>query len=209
MKEILLIITLLVKLTMQGYCQNLFRNANQSVCQEGDLLFFKSSKKNAITDVTTGIDNLEISHVGIYHKQDDIAYCLEATHKGVVLTPLDSLFTRKKEILVGRVENANIKESVDNALRYLGRPYDYYFDSGDSAIYCSELIQISYINKEGKQIFGTIPMSFHDDKGNITEFWKKHYAKIGRTVPEGAPGSNPGEMSRRTDIKVMYKLQKK
>ena len=47
-------------------------------------------------------------------------------------------------------------------------------------------------------------MSFHDKSGEITVFWKEYYSKAGMTVPEGAQGSNPGELSREPKIKMLY-----
>ena len=40
-----------------------------------------------------------------------------------------------------------------------------------------------------------------------TDYWIRFYAERGMTVPEGAPGSNPGELSRRPQISIVaYRL---
>lgn len=179
--------------------------------KEGDLLFYVTDTGNPITDVTTGFENNAVTHVAIFHRIHRKAYTLEAIHKGVVLQPLDSLLSLRKNkkihILVGRVnKDLDPKASVAHALRYLGRPYDFYFEPGDSALYCSELIQLCYKDKQGHLIFAPIPMSFHNRKGIITKYWLDYYHQAGKKVPEGAPGSNPGQLSRSKKITVLYQL---
>lgn len=189
-------------MAIQGFCQSPVSKFIKGL-HEGDLMFCISNKGNAITDVTHGINNLNISHVAIFHKNRTGIYALEATHKGVCMNPIDSFIHKGETVVIGRVASADISGSIKNALKQLNKPYDFYFETGDSAIYCSELVQISYIDKSGQLVFPAIPMSFHDASNNITDFWKAYYAKAGKTVPEGAPGSNPGEMSRRKEVKII------
>lgn len=210
--KILLTLAILVA-WLQGFAQSDISNLNgfYEKLQEGDLLFFYSSENNPITDVTNGIGNLNIGHVAIFHRDGKKAFALEATYKGVVLTPIDSIMNQDKtdsiktHIIAARLtDTTNVTASVAQAMTYIGHPYDFYFDSGDSAIYCSELVQISYKRKDGSLIFDPIPMSFHDKDGHIIDYWKKYYSRVGRDVPEGEPGSNPGELSRSKFIKMMY-----
>ena len=56
-------------------------------------------------------------------------------------------------------------------------------------------------------VFGTIPMSFHDSAGRVTEFWTKFYEMRGLTVPEGEPGTNPGQLSRDPNVRILGYLQ--
>ena len=114
-------------------------------------------------------------------------YALEAIPRlGVVLTPIDSLVTREQgaTFVLQRVEDVDATSSVRKALRYVGLPYDDLFLPGDSAIYCSELVQISYVDRQGRVLFDTIPMSFHDASGRITDHWTEFYRQRGMTVPE-------------------------
>ena len=98
---------------------------------------------------------------------------------------------RSATVWIGRITcKCNIDRSIKNATKYLGRPYDYYFMPDDKEIYCSELVQKSFINDAGKLIFHPIPMSFHDSKGHITHYWQRYYMKRHLKVPEGEPGSN-------------------
>ncbi len=214
-----IIVSLLLCITIKSYAKHtnkqpgnpILLNGNCKKLKEGDLLFYVTSTGNPIADVTTGFENSAITHVAIFHRIHRKIYTLEAIHKGVVLQPVDSLLSlranKKAHVLVGRVcQGLDKKASVAHALHYLGRPYDFYFEPGDSAIYCSELIQLCYKDKKGQEIFKTIPMSFHNSKGIITEYWKKYYNAAGKEVPEGVPGSNPGQLSRSKKINILYQL---
>ena len=208
----------------------------------GDLLFVVNGQGNNITDVTDGVDGLGIDHVAVFSDGDVI----EAIPKyGVVENPLDSFLVRLSDgesVLVGRIEGLDVEESVANARKFLGRPYDDIFMPSNSAIYCSELVQKSFVFKDGQKerdhnvkgiaveatmacddvkdmnpkvtgceakhfVFGTIPMSFHDSTGNVTEFWAKFYSARGLAVPEGEPGTNPGQLSRDPNVKILGRLQ--
>lgn len=194
----------------------------------GDLLFVVNGQGNNITDVTDGVDGLGIDHIAVFSDGNVIEAIPEY---GVVENPLDSFLVRlsdRESVLVGRIEGVDVEESVANARKFLGRPYDDIFMPSDSAIYCSELVQKSFVFKDGLKerdqnvkevdskatgsgtkhfVFGTIPMSFHDSTGNVTEFWTKFYSARGLAVPEGEPGTNPGQLSRDPNVKILGRLQ--
>ncbi len=166
---------------------------------------------NAITEVTQGVDGLDIDHVAILHRiggDHGPLYALEAIpQQGVVLTPIDSLLAREQgaTFVIAHVDGIDAATSVSNALCYVGKPYDDLFLPGDSAIYCSELVQICYVDTAGNPVFGTIPMSFHDASGRILDHWAEFYRNHGMTVPEGFPGTNPGQLSRHPKmLKIVY-----
>ena len=186
------------------------------------MLFVVNGQGNNITDVTEGVDGLAIDHVAIF--ADGMVVEAIPEH-GVWKCPLDSFLVRlsvKESVLVGRVAGLDVESSVNNAEKFIGKPYDDIFMPSDSAIYCSELVQKSFVfknkssvdNQGGKavdnpllqSVFGTIPMSFHDSTGNVTEFWTKFYASRGLTVPEGEQGSNPGQLSRDPNVNILGKL---
>lgn len=176
---------------------------------EGDLLFCAQTKDNNITDVTQGVSGLKIDHVAIFHRVGKRAYALEAIHKGVCLTPIDSFMARRERVLAARLKDTvGVAQSVDRALKFLGKPYDFNFMPDDSAFYCSELVQKSYRYKNGELVFKPIPMSFHDKTGKITKYWTDYYARQGLPVPEGEPGSNPGDLSRSEAIKIICILER-
>ena len=194
----------------------------------GDLLFVVNGQGNNITDVTDGVDGLGIDHIAVFSDGNVVEAIPEY---GVVENPLDSFLVRlsdRESVLVGRIEGVDVEESVANARKFLGRPYDDVFMPSDSAIYCSELVQKSFVFKDGLKerdhnvkevyskatgsgakhfVFGTIPMSFHDSTGNVTEFWAKFYSARGLAVPEGEPGTNPGQLSRDPNVKILGRLQ--
>ena len=211
----------LVPLLITNGCSN--GNVSISDIKDGDLLFVVNGNGNNITNVTKGVDGLGIDHVAVFTQGNIIEAIPQC---GVVENPLDSFLVRMTEneaVLVGRVKGLDVRESVANARNFLGKPYDDIFMPSDSAIYCSELVQKSFVfkrrnlrpqclgsggclNNACKLVFGTIPMSFHDSTGNVTEFWTKFYASRGLTVPEGEPGTNPGQLSRDSNVEIIGKL---
>lgn len=228
--------------------------------RNGDLLFVVNGQGNNITDVTDGVDGLGIDHIAVFSDGNVVEAIPEY---GVVENPLDSFLVKLSDgefVLVGRVEGLDVETSVTNARKFLGKPYDDIFMPSDSAIYCSELVQKSFVFKgkcglnmkdkvvgtrsgradkcamdevkdevkeEVKEevkpgddakvstsgigskqlVFCTIPMSFHDSTGKVTEFWTKFYEVRGLTVPEGEPGTNPGQLSRDPNVRILGYLQ--
>ena len=177
-----------------------------SACQthfhlrQGDLLFHVASDGNAITDVTPGM----IDHVAIYLGGDTV---VEAIGRGVVITHLDTLLRREPGYYqAGRVKGIDRRRSVVNALLYLGRPYDHLYLPNDEAIYCSELVQLAFVDRQSKPVFQPVPMSFHDSTGIVTPYWQQFYASHGLSVPEGEPGTNPAELSRRPQVLLLRKI---
>ena len=123
---------------------------------EGDLMFVVKETSNPITDATQGINGLKIDHVAIFHHTDSANYALEAYGKVVSLTPLTNFLDRSKwkdekpHIAVGRViVDCDMNTSMKRALSYLGRPYDRFYMPDDKEIYCSELIQKSFVDHHG------------------------------------------------------------
>lgn len=206
--------------------------------RNGDLLFVVNGQGNNITDVTDGVDGLGIDHIAVFSDGNVVEAIPEY---GVVENPLDSFLVRlsdRESVLVGRIEGVDVEESVANARKFLGRPYDDIFMPSDSAIYCSELVQKSFVFKDRLKerdhnvkgmavvrddvkdmnpevtgsgdkhfVFRTIPMSFHDSAGRVTEFWTKFYEVRGLTVPEGEPGTHPGQLSRDPNVRILGYLQ--
>ena len=177
----------------------------------GDLLFVVSPRANGITDVTQGYDDAMIDHVAIY-AGDSI---IEAVpRQGVRMTSLNDFLEQNKRessrlhLLVGRVSRPfDAARSLQNARAFVGMPYDSLFLSHNRAVYCSELVVSSYVDEAGQWLFGQVPMSFHDTTGTVTPYWKQFYGEHGMEVPEGQPGSNPGELSRRPSIQILYSYE--
>ena len=107
-------------------------------------------------------------------------------------------------MVVGQLKDTvGVARSVERAMQFIGTPYDFNFMPSDSAMYCSELVQKNYRYSDGQLVFKPIAMSFHDKTGKITDYWKEYYGRQGLTVPEGEPGSNPGDLSRSKAIQIL------
>ena len=40
--------------------------------------------------------------------------------------------------------------------------------------------------------------------GLVLPMWRRHFARSGRPVPHGEPGSNPGRLSKSTDLQIVH-----
>ena len=183
-------------------------NAQQQVL-EGDLLFaYSSTAGRAISDATVHDSTaLPIYHVAIATWIGDKLYALEAIDEGVVLTLYDKFqerTTSKGGMQIGRLhDRSGVDQSVSNAMEHLGKPYDDLYMIDTQEIYCSELVQLSYVNGKGQRLFPLINMSFHDAQGRILDYWREHYAKHGMAVPEGALGTNPAQIANDPAIEII------
>ncbi len=173
-----------------------------------DLLFVVAQQPNAITDVTQGAAGYEVEHVGVFLRENGVMKVIEAVYEGVREIEYEQFSQDASCILVGRLSKSLDKQKTRNNLKELvGRPYDFVFLPGSDAIYCSELVSESYVDKKGRQVFSPVPMSFHDESNNVTPYWKDFYSRRGMDVPEGKPGTNPGELSRRENVKIKYMIR--
>lgn len=176
---------------------------------EGDLLFaYSTTAGRAISDATVHDTTAPpIYHVAIATWVNGKLYALEAIDEGVTLTPYDTFKQRtmsKGGMLIGRLrDRSGIDQSVSNALEHLGKPYDDLYMIDTQEIYCSELVQLSYVNGSGQRLFPLINMSFHDQQGHILNYWREHYAKRGMAVPEGALGTNPAQIARDPAVEIL------
>lgn len=173
---------------------------------EGDLLFGVAGEANAITAVTA-LDGLPVDHVAIYHEIGGLPFVIEAyPGHGVWLAPLDTMLARGS-VVAARVAGVDVNSSIRCAMRRVGQPYDELFDAEGEATYCSELVQQCYVDSAGRLVFEPIPMTFRDNDGQIPQQWIDLYAKRGRPVPEGAPGSNPAALLRHPRVSSIIKVK--
>lgn len=196
------------------------KTIGKDALKEGDLIFCVtlpdsnvSNFSNAITSVTSGIGGASIDHVMIVHLYRSYRGAIEALPRiGVREIALDSIISNAEKdsttlLLVGRVKNKKAaRKAYSIASKYLGRDYDELFMPDDKEIYCSELVQLSYLTKKGKPLFQSIPMTFKDKSGNTLPYWKQYYETRGKEIPEGVPGTNPAEMSRSKKVKIIGEL---
>lgn len=184
--------------------------------QTGDLVFVglpmdysidnqdDATMDNAIV-AATGDSELNMIHVAMVEVANDTTWIIDATIKhGVDRHPLSvflSDFTLKTgdypEFIVKRVkDNSLAQQWVENAKSYCGAPYDVYFNAGDGAFYCSELVETSYVDADGKRIFHNAPMNFKDSDGEFPLYWQQLFKMIDSEIPQDKPGTNPQAMSK-------------
>ena len=202
----LIYILFVVILSLPAFAQDLL---------EGDLLFaYSNTTGKAISEATVHDSTaLPIYHVAIATWVNDRPYALEAIDEGVVLTPYDKFQERtlsKGGMMIGRLhDRSGIDQSVCNAMEHLGKPYDSLYMIDTQEIYCSELVQLSYVNGRGQRLFPLINMSFHDSDGHILDYWRNHYAKHGMAVPEGALGTNPAQIAHDPAVEIICDIKQK
>lgn len=187
----------------------LWTNAQESIL-EGDLLFaYSATTGRAISQATVhDTTALPIYHVAIATWVGEKLYALEAIDEGVVLTPYEKFVERTRSkggMLVGRLrDRSGASQSVSNAMEHIGKPYDYLYMIDTQEIYCSELVQLSYVNGRGQRLFPLINMSFHGNDGRILDYWREHYAKHNMAVPEGALGTNPAQIAHDPAVEILH-----
>ncbi len=187
----------------------LWTNAQESIL-EGDLLFaYSATSGRAISQATVhDTTALPIYHVAIATWVGEKLYALEAIDEGVVLTPYEKFVERTRSkggMLVGRLrDRSGASQSVSNAMEHIGKPYDYLYMIDTQEIYCSELVQLSYVNGRGQRLFPLVNMSFHGSDGRILDYWREHFAKHNMAVPEGALGTNPAQIAHDPAVEILH-----
>ena len=181
-----------------------------AVVADGDLAFVVRSTANAITAATcSAADSFAVDHVAILLRDGTgRLLALEADELvGVTLSSADSLLQRacdtvrgRDGLLIARVSGLDVNVSLQRALALLGKPYDDLYLSGDSAIYCSELVQAAFVDTLGRAVFNPAPMNFCGPDGVVLPEWQEHYARHGLTVPQNHPGSNPAALARHSAV---------
>lgn len=187
---------------------------NKPSFRSGDLVFQAGGDgemSRAIEESTSG----SFTHVGIIERSGDSLFVLEATpRKGVTRTPFKEFADSsahdaegKPLIAVYRIKHLSkaLKDSaIVRAHRYLGRPYDFFYSPGPDSLYCSELVWEVFLDADSGHIFPSIPMNFKGADGDIDPFWAELYARHGRPVPQGEPGTNPNDLSKSERLKQIY-----
>jgi len=175
----------------------------QTSLRSGDLLFVKASGSDfsAAIDAATAVDSLEsFDHVAIAYLKDTTLFVIEATPKlGVVCRPYSEFLAdcgKQKVVAMRFAGKVDFKLVIDNALKYVGQSYDFYFLPDNDKIYCSELVFLSFTNAKGKPLFSSKPMNFRASDGSMPEYWTKLYQSLGTSIPEGVSGTNPNDMSK-------------
>lgn len=190
-----------------------------SKLKSGDLVFQINESSDfirAITTTTGDHKEFSYSHVGIVKCEDDQIMVIEALPKtGVHIVSLQEFLDNsahdksgKPLVVVMRIVDEPFAENevIANAEKFVGKPYDQVFSADDTAIYCSELVYKSYFRPNGQYLFTANPMSFTDSTGKTSQLWLNYFDKLGRSVPEGEPGTNPNDMSKEKSLKEVYRF---
>ncbi len=185
-------------------------NPAPGVIRSGDLVFVAIPAAYSLdtTDMDSGIaaatnraDSLNYIHAAILEINGDGTWVIDATIRhGVDRHPLDTFlsdFTLKDGSLP-RFEVMRIKggpaDILANAKKHLGEPYDVHFMPDNGAEYCTELIRDSYLDAAGNPIFENAPMNFKGPDGEFPAYWVQLFGRLGVSVPQGIPGTNPRDM---------------
>jgi hypothetical protein len=184
---------------------------------DGDLVFSSIGEidNDPISGVTEGYRGARLNHMGVAVNTKQGLCVLEAIYPEVRLTTWES-FQRNSawpqgsdqyRLLVGRLQDEYqflIDGALTHGLALKATPYDKLYLTDQAALYCSELVVDMFTTAiGGSQFFRERPMSFRDPlTGEVHPGWQAYYDYYGIAVPEGEPGSNPGDISRdgRLDI---------
>lgn len=185
----------------------------QDRLENGDLIFVglptgysaaSGSMDAAISSATGEAGALNLTHVAIAEVKADSIWIIDATgSRGVDRHPLDT-FIRDfalpdgsyPEFIVKRVKGVDTDAAVERAKSFCGRAYDVRFLPENEDLYCSELVQISYLDVAGKPVFESESMNFMASDGTVPPYWKELFEGLGMDIPQGVPGTNPQKMSQ-------------
>ena len=167
----------------------------------GDLLFVGSSEGAGSMDEAIVAATGNLTHVAIIQvDQAGMPWVIDATPKrGVSRYPLDSLVQANPgaAFLVKRLKDTTgVSRFVENALRFVGNPYDLTFLPDNDAFYCSELVRDAYRRPDGSYLFDAAPMNFLSPDGSLPTYWEELFERLDMPVPQDVPGTNPQDMSQ-------------
>ncbi|OYQ43559.1 hypothetical protein CHU92_03270 [Flavobacterium cyanobacteriorum] len=183
--------------------------------QDGDLIFQDMDCGplcDAIEAVTEGYKGHDFSHMGLVYHRNDTIYIIEAAGSAVRLNTLENFSKNtKKPMYIGRLKKQYsrlIQPAIDFSLKQLGVPYDDEYVYNNGSYYCSELIYDAFMFANGgKPFFQLFPMTYKQPGTNdFFPAWVDYYKAIGKEIPEGKPGCNPGGLSVSDKITIIGTL---
>ena len=176
MSKILILTVILSGLSSALYAQSVF--------QTGDIIFHisKSQQSLSIQKAT----HSPYSHMGMIVNKNNQTWVLEAIQP-VQYTALNQWITRGENAhyVVKRLKQPlNVPQKtklVQNAEKYLGKPYDIYFEWDDRAIYCSEIVWKAYQHALGIELSPLQKLKQFDLKQNeVQRLMRQRY---GQNIP--------------------------
>ena len=216
MKKLLLVFCVLILAVACGQKKDTLRN--------GDLIFVglplgyqaeTGTVDEAIAAATGQEGGLNLIHVAIAEVDADSIWIIDATiAHGVDRHPLEVFlkdFTLPDgsypEFIIKRVKGVDTDAAVEKAKSFCGRDYDMYFLEDNEALYCTELVQRSYLDAAGHQVFESEPMNFCAPDGTMPPYWTWLFDQLGMEIPQGKPGTNPQRMEQApvlTDVHASF-----
>lgn len=204
MKKVLLILATFLLAVGCGNGNDRLRN--------GDLIFVglpvgydaeTGSMDAAISSATGEEGGVNLIHVAIAEVKADSVWIIDATiAHGVDRHPLDTFLTdftlrdgSYPEFIVKRVRGIDADAAVERAKALCGRGYDVRFLPDNEELYCSELVQVCYLDADGKPLFKSEPMNWLAPDGTMPRYWEWLFGQLGMEVPQGVQGTNPQMMS--------------
>lgn len=182
----------------------------ETALQNGDLLFVGSSADAASDSMDAAISSatgeegkLNITHVAMVEVTGGKVFIIDATpSRGVDRHPLDTFLTDFQQadgkapvFLARRVKGVDTNAAVERAKALCGKAYDLRFQPDNQELYCSELVQLCYLDADGKPVFESAPMNWLAPDGSMPPYWEKLFRELGMDVPQGVPGTNPQKMA--------------
>lgn len=182
---------------------------NYHKLQTGDLVFVgipqdrnaaDTSLDAAISVAIAGKDvSLTYIHTAIVEVANDSVFIIDATLKhGVDRHPLDTFLTdftlsngEHPVFLIKRVKGVDAAAAVERAKTYCGRKYDERYLPDNEDVYCTELAQYSFLDKNGEKVFRNAPMNFRAPDGSMPGYWVWLFGQLGMDVPQAVLGTNP------------------
>ncbi|KOS06706.1 hypothetical protein AM493_12190 [Flavobacterium akiainvivens] len=184
--------------------------------KDGDLIFQDMDCGplcDAIEAVTEGYNGTDYSHMGMVYHRNDTLYIIEAAGSAVRLTTFEKFKKNTtKPMLVARLQaeyNSLIPQAISFSMMQMGVPYDDEYVYNNGKYYCSELIYDAFMFANGGRPFFTLEPMTYKQPGTNAFFpaWVDYYKKIGKTIPEGLPGCNPGGISKSDKIEILGSVE--
>lgn len=189
----------------------------KNTLRNGDLVFVglpldykadSTSMDSAISAATGAEGTLNLIHVAIAEVKADSVWIIDATiRRGVDRHPLDTFlrdFTledgRYPAFLVKRVKGVDANAAVERAKSFCGRKYDSRFLPDNEDLYCSELVQDCYLDRDGFPVFPSAPMNWLAPDGTMPPYWTYLFGLLGMDVPQDVLGTNPQNMSMASNL---------
>ncbi len=120
--------------------------------QNGDIIF-QSLQKNELVETIEGATNSPYSHCGVVRFKDGVTHALvKVKHTPLYLWLVQGRFGSFSVYRLKSEYQQTISRFIEELDKFVGLPYDFHYDMGDDAIYCSELVYKAYKQATGMEM---------------------------------------------------------